>query len=90
MGITWNYRVCREQAVYLSEDDESLEYEYTIREVYYDEEGDIWAYSEKTESPFGNNENEFIKDFERYREALNKPVIDLDKKEEVECLSQNE
>jgi len=80
--MTWNYRVFETKhdgkAFAYSIDGEKEQPEpwssFDIREVYYNEDGEIWAYSD-TMSPFGESTEELKKDVSMYLEAFKKPAI---------------
>jgi predicted glycosyltransferase len=64
--ITWNYRVFRESAS-----------SYVIREVFYDDQGDILSCTDSAVEPSGQTIEELAKDIEYFREALGLPVLTL-------------
>jgi len=68
----WNYRVIMKQ--YKEEKD------YTIHEVYYDEEGNIKQYSKNPTYPYGYSLDDLKKDYELYGKAFEKPILCFDKK----------
>ena len=68
--MSWNYRVCKRN--YLSD-----EY-FTIHEVYYNDDGSIWAVTEEAVAAFGDSPKEIKDCLKKMQEALKKDVIDLD------------
>jgi hypothetical protein len=70
--MTWNYRVFEEK----HEQPEPWS-SFDIREVYYNEDGEIWAYSD-TVSPFGESSEELKEDISMYLEAFKKPALTKD------------
>lgn len=79
--MSWNYRVVE----YYSNENpgnfdipEEEKYFYHIHEVYYDEEGNIQAWSENPDHPFGLTDNELKEDLNKMLEAFNKPVLKFD------------
>ncbi len=79
--MSWNYRVCRE--TYKQGEGSWL----SIREVYYNDDGSIWAISENA-MPVVSEIDEDIDestafrelkaDLQRQQECTKKPVLDLD------------
>jgi hypothetical protein len=72
---TWNYRVMRKKY----ED----EYTYEIYEVYYNEEGKALLSTEKPIAPLGMDFDELIEDLQMMANALGKPVLDYETREEI-------
>jgi hypothetical protein len=80
---TWNYRLCKETA--REHDGEPVIY-YSLREAYYNADGEIWAVTEGEASvgfdqyPFENFDpvKEAERTFDRMRQALDRPIVDLD------------
>ena len=64
--VSWNYRVVKENDY------------YTIKEVYYDKDGNVDGWTEMDVSPGGETFEEFLDSFELYRKCVYKPVLDLD------------
>ncbi len=64
--MTWNYRITK------------IDGFYSIREVYYDEEGKIESWTEDSVGIGGEFLEELKSDFEYYKKAFEKEVIDLD------------
>ena len=83
--MTWNYRVFEKKhdgkAFAYSLDGENEQPEpwssFDIREVYYNEDGEIWAYSDSM-SPFGETLEELKADVSMYLEAFKKPALNKD------------
>lgn len=67
--MTWNYRVCKET---FPEDDY-----YSIREVYYNNNGEITAVTEDAVGVSGYTIDEMKFSLEKMNLALNKDVVDL-------------
>ena len=63
--MTWNYRVVRD-----------TDGAFSIREAYYDNEGRVEAITEEGIGPYGDTVEELRADYERMREAFEKPVLD--------------
>ena len=73
--MSWNYRLCKETL------DKGTSYEdewFSIREVYYKEDGSISSYSEKPANLFSETREDIKWTLEKMHEALNKEVVDLD------------
>lgn len=64
----WNYRVIESEEV------------FRIHEVYYNQKGEITAFSENPITPLGDTLDELRGDLEYYMQALDRPVL---KKEEI-------
>jgi hypothetical protein len=64
---TWNYRVVRR----LNGDTE----EYDIREIYYDEAGEITMWTQEPIGPNGTSREELMADVELMMEASFRPVL---------------
>ena len=60
----WNYRVIARDG------------ECAIYEVYYDDEGNIEAFTENPVCPMGESLDELCQDLEYYQRALKQPVLD--------------
>ena len=85
----WNFRVCAEKypSEVLPEGSEGMS-SLTVREVYYNQDGSIWAVSENEISAHGEidadvvNESEALKelkaDLQRMQECTKKPILNLD------------
>ena len=78
----WNYRVCKHFFEYNEESKEIAEKDgeecYSIREVYYNEDGSIWATSNEPQSPHGESFEDLKDGILKMQMALDKEVIDLD------------
>ena len=68
----WNYRIVRRKC---SDGDK-----YGIHEVYYNEDGSIWAISEQPCMPFGETKKELLNDLSMMTASIIKPVLDYDMK----------
>jgi hypothetical protein len=85
--MSWNYRVCKKSLVSTVQPKEKI-LEYSIREVHYDEHGDITSYTlsscqlAQAEYESDSTEQKFIEQFKfdlkKMLECLEKEVIDLD------------
>lgn len=71
--MTWNYRVCKET----KEAGSGPVDIYSIREVYYNKEGKIYAYSENPIAPYGESPEELEADLELMLRARTRPILDL-------------
>ena len=81
----WNFRVCKEK--YTSELDVDGLASLSVREVYYNQDGSIWAVSENAISSHAEidadvNESDGLKelkaDLQRMQECTKKPILNLD------------
>ena len=77
--MDWDYRV-----VFVPYEEGSDEGEYTIREVYYDSEGEITSWSDEAAQFTGYDFWDFADDFDHIAEAFDKPVLVLIDEELVE------
>ena len=68
--MTWNYRVIKTELNY--------EEEYSIHEVYYDEDGNPDGVTENSIAPTGGTLEELQADLDHYNEAMSLPVLDFD------------
>ena len=82
--MTWNYRVIKK----IHKDEKYTEEYYEIHEVYYDEDGKMHAWSENPCSMFGTSLEELKSDGGYFMEALNKPTIEVKKKDNKEYLEE--
>ena len=80
--MSWNYRVVREMHRVGDTDEEYPS--YTIREVYYDEDGTIKGWTERPCHPAGDTWVELGEDHTLMGYALTLPVIDVASGEPVE------
>ena len=69
---SWNYRVVK--SIYYI--DEICEDEYSIHEVYYDDNGNISTWNHNIAKPFGVSEKTLKADLEAMLEAFNKPILE--------------
>jgi hypothetical protein len=68
--MTWNYRACRtwidaENAV------------WSVREVYYGDDGKVMYWSTEDASPSGDTRHELLRDVQMMLEAFMHPALDL-------------
>lgn len=75
----WNYRVHKKIFRYPSGEPEEY---YSIHEAYYNDEGKLDGWTEKSISPGGSTLEELKNDLEMMLEALNKEIIDWEKMNE--------
>ncbi len=68
----WEYRVIR------SVDVTDIE-EYSVRKVYYDEDGNILKCSRRPATPEGRSLDSLREDYKRMMEATLKPALDLER-----------
>ena len=75
-NMSWNYRV-----IYLPKtpDDDSFfnNDSFVIREVYYNDAGEIEFWAEEDASPIGETFEELCDDFDLMQEAFEKPILML-------------
>lgn len=76
--MTWNHRVIRQKATSQEAEVSGEEYFYTIREVFYDEEGKPELVMMEPDGPFGTTLEELKQDIEWYATALEQPVLDYE------------
>jgi len=81
-NMTWNYRVVLEP----KDGDDSLfsEDNFSIREVFYDEDGEINFWSDEAAAPYGVTFQEIADDFDLMAEAFKLPVLVLTEGEDGE------
>lgn len=72
--MSWSYRVTKQSY--------AEEVEYTIREVYYDEHGNVEGWTKRGVGISGDSLKELRSDLEYFLSAFNYPVLDLDKYKE--------
>ena len=77
--MTWDYRV-----IFTPFEEGSDEGEYTIREVYYDDEGEISWWSDEAVELISEDFWDLAADFDLIAEAFDKPVLVLIGEELVE------
>lgn len=74
--MNWNYRLCKKELGNIAQ--------YTIHEVYYNNNGSVSDYSQGSASPIYRGdcnipEKKIIEEFDTiFKEALSLPVLDLD------------
>lgn len=73
--MSWNYRVCK---TLHNKGTSREEVELSIREVYYNRDGDIWAISEHAVGIIGEFMDDINDTIQLMKESVNKEVIDLD------------
>jgi len=73
--MSWNYRLCKQTVTTPSGE---LETVFAIHEVYYEEDGQITAWTERPAYPMGETRDEFLGDMYHYRQAVEKGIVDLD------------
>lgn len=77
-GMSWNYRVVMEPA---TENSMFGEDSFTIREVFYDNNGEIEFWSDEGCVPTGNTFQEMADDFDLMAAAFELPVLKIEKDE---------
>jgi len=76
--MSWNYRVIRKRMPQRSiEKYECEPFYFQIYEVFYDENGIPDGWTAEPICPLGDTFEELKKDFSFYKEALNKPVLEV-------------
>lgn len=78
-NMSWNYRVIMEPA---KEDSIFGEDSYTIREVFYDDDGEIEFWSDEGCVPYGNTFQEVADDFDLMAAAFELPVLKIVKEDD--------
>jgi hypothetical protein len=73
--MTWNYRICKET---YRKGDPHEEVGFTIREVYYNKDGGIWAATEGSKGVYGDSAEDIRQGLEWMSLALSKDIIDMD------------
>ena len=63
---TWNHRVCLEDGG------------YSIREVFYNDEGEPWGAHMRPTAPYGDTKKELKAELKMMKRACKFPVLDLD------------
>ena len=66
----WNYRI-----TYRPSD---IEQGYSIREVFYNDNGNPVSYTSKEISPYGESKDELISDLAYMIQAISQEIVDLD------------
>lgn len=74
--MSWNHRVVRHKNPRPYDEDDK--YYYRIHEVYYREDGSIWAMTKESVEPHGLTVEELEEDLRWMLKALRKPVLDYD------------
>ena len=77
--MSWNYRV-----LYIPENKDDIfgENSFSIREVFYNEEGEIEFWSEDNVAPTGTDFEELADDFDLMAEAFERPILMLTEDED--------
>lgn len=82
--MTWNYRITRfwESDPFINyfetEDDEDELYPvYEMRAVFYDDALEINFWTEDPTTLLGTSHEELLSDFEKFKEAFDKPVLEF-------------
>jgi hypothetical protein len=74
--MTWNYRITRQRA--------GAEFEFTIREVYYDETGTVVTWTQDAVAAHGDTREECVAALARMMDdAESRPVLDVDTGEDA-------
>jgi hypothetical protein len=76
--MTWNHRIIREKATPEETEVSGEEHYYTIREVYYDDDGKPELVTMEGDAPWGTTVDELKQDVEWYRKALEQPVLNYE------------
>lgn len=71
--MSWNHRVIRKK-----QDDPDEPYFYQIHEVHYNDDGEVWLWTENPTSPCGGDIEELKRDLLHFAEALDEPILDWD------------
>lgn len=71
--MSWNYRVTRTLTK-----GRMGEYEYCVREVYYDDAGNVTGWTEYPDYPYGETTDELAHDLAHMVAALRLPVLDIE------------
>jgi hypothetical protein len=78
IDMSWNYRVLKQKSIYGNSDGSFTEEEtFAIYEVYYDDDGKVNGYG-KEATVYGESVSEVRQVLEMMKEALDKPVIDVE------------
>lgn len=70
--MSFNHRVIKTEYI---KDDEVIAHNYAIHEVFYADDGTIESWTENPVAPTGETLGELRSDIERFKSALDKPVI---------------
>ena len=76
--MTWNHRIIRTKATPEEMELSEEEYYYTIREVYYDEDGKPELVTMEGNVPWGTTVDELRQDMECLGKALDQPVLNYE------------
>ena len=78
--MTWNYRVaCKKLEVKIDLSNDVYEEDcFGIVEAYYNDQGEIYATTERFIEPYGETLEELKRNLETIQKAFNLPVLDLD------------
>jgi hypothetical protein len=79
--MTWNHRVVKYKTRNLFGDPDVG---YAIHEVFYDNDGNVQGMTANAVSPWGDTKDELRLELLRMIEALEKPDLDYDDKEEAD------
>jgi hypothetical protein len=82
--MSWNYRVIRDLAKVHSDEGSEEQAVYSIREVYYDDDGGVKGWTEEPCDPFGESWLELSGDHAMMGRALALPVVDVTSGQPVE------
>lgn len=75
--MSWNYRVVHETEAISGPDEIEIEDVFTIREIYYDANGEPEMWSADPCSPQGDNLASLREDIDHMLRALDQPVIEI-------------
>ena len=79
--MTWNYRVCKQTHHFPDEEpfkDFEPEVTYEIKEIYYDDKGEIDSYRDGTCAVYSETPRGVGEVLKMMEKALKEPVVDLD------------
>jgi len=71
----WNHRICKSTHAVGTEFEEVF---YEIKEVYYNDVGEVWATTQDGATVGGNTPDEVKSSLEKMQRALEYPILDLD------------
>ncbi len=71
--MSWNYRIVRHKWQLK----DMTGYDYSIRDVYYDEDGKPHSWGAEPQTPIGETKADLIADLACFQEALSKPVLGI-------------
>jgi hypothetical protein len=72
--MSWNYRVFHRK---VSDSQGNMDDEFTIREAYYDDKGNIVNWSAEPAHPYGVSKIELMDDVAHMLQATTQPVVEL-------------